>query len=313
MITKEELMNTKVYLPHPRYSYKIQQIAFKLGFSWYGYNNKVRNTDKKYLFFNKEGITYSINEDYFNNHHHKELKYYDIIDKNESIKIEYDIGDKVKIIDEGRIFTTYDTWPDLNIINNWEPGNKGNNGQLGEIINIDLIEPNDSSDVLALVKLSDDSDIIINVKGLKLVKPVTLITATRLAERMVKNAMHGVMGHNVHRMFVPQSINKLTDYQQGVLNDFMLREKGCFGMLTYNQFKNKMEENKMELEDMKKENLEKGKELVIEAKMNAEVREATRQFEVLDNRKDELNREIKVRKDELIEIEKKLKIFDKKK
>lgn len=88
----KDFRNTKVHVPTPEISRKVQEEMFKKGFRWAIGERTVQHTYHKFLYFwDDKYICYNSGQEYFNKHLFPEVKCEDIIGP----QLPFQVGDKV--------------------------------------------------------------------------------------------------------------------------------------------------------------------------------------------------------------------------
>ena len=84
------------------------------------------------------------------------------------IQSKFKIGDKVKVIDPNWIYLSYDEMVGIMDLKNWQSYKSIKRGSVGTVINIKMHQ-SDTSNITIGIRLEDETEYIMDEKGLKLV------------------------------------------------------------------------------------------------------------------------------------------------
>ena len=84
------------------------------------------------------------------------------------IQSKFKIGDKVKVTDPNWIYLSYDEMAGIMDLKNWQSYKSIKRGSVGTVINI-KIHQSDISNITIGIRLEDETEYIMDEKGLKLV------------------------------------------------------------------------------------------------------------------------------------------------
>jgi len=84
------------------------------------------------------------------------------------IQSKFKIGDKVKVTDPNWIYLSYEEMAGIMDLKNWQPYKSIKRGSVGTVINIKMHQ-SDISNITIGIRLEDETEYIMDEKGLKLV------------------------------------------------------------------------------------------------------------------------------------------------
>jgi hypothetical protein len=144
----------------------------------------------------------------------------------------FKVGDKVKIINSGQLYSTYDTWTGTKVLKNWI-SDYGRRGKIKDMVGkISCIESHSSKlpdTLLAGVELDNGHSVIMGLTGLEIVKQ-------KKHSKTGKYSLKNLAKCHFEEVEVLPEVNDYGIYKDGMTEEEIKKYLvDCYYMLTANQ------------------------------------------------------------------------------